>query len=94
VKRNEKVFTILASVKITRTMNIEEQLKNLQTASGDSLYKLQLKKARLTALVLAGATIISFIFLAFAFVQKERAGKLDAELAVTKQQLETCLNSK
>jgi hypothetical protein len=75
-------------------MNIEEQLKNLRTASGDSLYKVQLKKARLTALVLAGATIISFIFLAFAFVQKERADKLDAELAVTKQQLETCLNSK
>jgi hypothetical protein len=75
-------------------MNIEEQLKNVQTAGGEFLHKVQLKKARLAALVLASATIISLIFLVFAFVQKERAGKLEAELAVAKQQLEMCLNSK
>jgi hypothetical protein len=73
---------------------MEEQLKNLQIANGEYLYKIQVKKARLTALILANATIISLIFLAFAFVQKERAGKLEGELGVAKQQLEMCLNSK
>jgi hypothetical protein len=86
------IFSILGASQITHSMNIEEQLKNVRTANGESLYKVQLKKARLTALVLASATIISLIFLAFAFVQKERARKLEAELA--RQQLETCLNSK
>ena len=57
-------------------MNIEEQLKNIRIANGDSLYKVQLKKARLAALVLASATIISLIFLVFAFVQKEEPASL------------------
>jgi hypothetical protein len=67
-------------------MNAGEQLKNIPTADE----KAQLKRARLTAILLASATVISLVFLVFAFVQKEHARELKTELAATKQALETC----
>jgi hypothetical protein len=75
-------------------MNIEEQLKNIRMADGKTLYQQQLKRARATAILLASATIISLIFLVYAFVQKEHAEKLEIELLATKQALETCQSSK
>lgn len=67
-------------------MQSEEQIKALQ--------KQQLKRARNTALVLGSALIVCLIFLMTAFVHKEKAAKLESELVSTKQDLETCRNSK
>jgi hypothetical protein len=72
-------------------MNTEEQLND--RTDGKTFHELQLKRARLAAIVLAMATIISLIFLVFAFVQKEHARKLESELASTKKELEICRNS-
>jgi hypothetical protein len=71
-------------------MNLEEQLKTIRTENGKTFYEIQLKKSRITALVLASAIIISLCFLIFAFVQKERANHIEKELVNTKQALEVC----
>lgn len=75
-------------------MNAEEQLKNIRTADGKSFYEVQLRRSRITALILASATIISFAFLVYAFVQKEKAAELKAQLVATEQALESCQNAK
>lgn len=67
-------------------MHVEEELKILQTQ--------QLKRARITALVLGSAVIICLMFLMTAYVYKENAKELDAELMVTKLELQACRNSK
>ena len=53
--------------------SIDDQLKQIITPSGKSYYHVQLQKARIIAVVLAMATIVSLIFLVFAFVQKAAA---------------------
>jgi hypothetical protein len=73
---------------------IEDQLKEVRTANGKTLYDVQLKRARTTALILAAATIASLIFLVFAFVQKAHADQMRAELDTVKIELEACRNSK
>jgi hypothetical protein len=74
-------------------MTTGEQLKNIRMNTGKTFYELQLKRARLAAIVLALSTIISLIFLVFAFVQKEHARELQSELEATKQELELCRNA-
>jgi hypothetical protein len=54
-------------------MTIDEQLKQIKTANGKSLYEIQVRRARATALVLAAAIVVGLIFLVFAFVQKAAA---------------------
>jgi hypothetical protein len=49
-----------------------------------------LRKARVVALLLAAATIVSLLFLITAFVHKQRADLVEKELRETKQQLESC----
>jgi hypothetical protein len=73
-------------------MTVEDQLKDVRTASGKTLYEVQLKRARATAIALASATVASLIFLVVAFVQKERGDALERELAKAKQELEMCRN--
>ena len=56
--------------------------------------EIHLKRSRITYMLLALATIVSLIFLIFAFIQKANADKVGAELAATKHALEICQNSK
>jgi hypothetical protein len=51
-------------------LSVDEQLKQIITPGGKSLYAVQLRRARATAIILALATVVSLIFLTFAFVQK------------------------
>jgi predicted tellurium resistance membrane protein TerC len=49
--------------------------------------KAQRKKARVTAIALASATIISLIFLVFSFIQKAEAVKARAEADFLRQEM-------
>lgn len=60
-------------------MSIDDQLKQIKMPNGKSLYDVQLRRARITALVLASAAIVSLIFLVFAFVQKAAADSVRQE---------------
>jgi hypothetical protein len=84
------LFRILNSIQIP-SMNPEEQTVDPAVATFAAQ---QLKRSRLTAVVLAAATIVSLLFLVFAFIQKSRADLLATELAETRQMLEACRNSK
>jgi hypothetical protein len=54
-------------------MSVDDQLKQIITSNGKSYYQVQLQKSRIIAIVLAMATIVTLIFLVFAFVQKAAA---------------------
>jgi hypothetical protein len=53
--------------------SVNDQLKQIITPGGKSYYDLQLRKSRIIALILAVTTLVSLIFLVFAFVQKAAA---------------------
>jgi hypothetical protein len=53
--------------------SVNDQLKQIITPGGRSYYQVQLEKARMTAVVLALASLVTLIFLVFAFVQKAAA---------------------
>ena len=74
--------------------SVEDQLKEIRTANGKSYYDLQRKRARATAVVLAVATIISLIFMVFAFIRKSQTEEIRRELEVVKLELEACRNTK
>lgn len=59
--------------------SIDDQLRQILTPSGKSYYHVQIQKTRITAIVLAMATIISLIFLVFAFIQKAAADRAREE---------------
>lgn len=59
----------------------EQRIKELEQ-------KRKLKRARITALVLASATVISLIFLVFAFIQKANADKQTEEANLQRQKAE------
>lgn len=71
-------------------LTADEQLKSIRTEDGKTLYQVQLQRARITALVLASATIISLVFLSYAFVQKSEADQLRNELELAKEELARC----
>jgi hypothetical protein len=62
-------------------MSIDDQLKQIKLPNGKSLYEIQLRRSRITAVILATCTIVSLMFLVFAFVQKA-AGDVAREEAV------------
>jgi hypothetical protein len=74
--------------------NVDEQLKAIRTAEGKTLFEIQQKRARATALVLAGTTVVSLIFMVFSFVQKSAADEAILKLHAVKQQLELCQSGK
>lgn len=51
----------------------DDRLKEIILPNGKSYYHVQLQRSRITAGVLAMATVISLVFLVFAFVQKAAA---------------------
>ena len=61
-------------------VSVDDQLKQIISPSGKSYYHVQRQRARVTAVVLAAATVVSLIFLVFAFVQKAAADSARAEL--------------
>lgn len=69
---------------------VEDQLKSIRTAGGKTLYDTQLRRSRITALILASATIISLVFLTYAIMQKSEADRLRQELELAKQELARC----
>lgn len=54
-------------------VSVDDKLKQIITPSGKSYYQVQLQRTRLTAIILALSTLISLVFLVFAFVQKAGA---------------------
>jgi hypothetical protein len=70
-------------------MTAEERILEAKRKK-DSHDPIRLKRARITAIVLASATIISLVFLVYAFIQKEEANKLRQELELTRTQLQEC----
>jgi hypothetical protein len=50
----------------------------------------QVKRARVTAFVLASLVIVSLVFLVFAFIQKNESDVLRKKLAETQVELENC----
>jgi hypothetical protein len=54
-------------------MTIDDQLKQIKTHTGKSLYEIQMRKAKMTAFILAISTVACLVFLVFAFVQKAAA---------------------
>jgi hypothetical protein len=79
---------------LLKMKSVDDQLKEIRTANGKSLYDMQQKRARITALILAAATVISLIFLVIAFVQKSRGDEIRSELEAVKTELEACRSSK
>lgn len=73
---------------------VEDQLKEIRTASGKTLHDVQLKRSRTVAVVLASATVVSLIFMVFAFVQKSQNDAVKAELADVRAELEVCRTAK
>lgn len=65
-------------------ISVDDQLKQIITPSGKSVYHLQLQRARITAIVLAMAAVMSLIFVVFAFVQKAAADQA-REQAITNE---------
>jgi hypothetical protein len=55
----------------------------------NAFMKTQRKKARITAVVLGAATIISLIFLLFAFIQKMEANRARAEADALRVEMES-----
>ena len=60
-------------------VSVDDQLKLIITPSGKSYYHVQLQKTRVTAVVLSIATLITLIFLVFAFIQKAVADRAREE---------------
>jgi hypothetical protein len=58
----------------------EDFLRENRCANFDELSKKHLKRARITATVLGNATIVSLIFLIFAFIQKAETEKLRSKV--------------
>ena len=54
-------------------MNVEDQIRNLKQIS--PLSKEEKRKKIMTSIVLTGATVISVLFLTYAFIQKLEADK-------------------
>lgn len=76
-------------------VSVDDKLKQIITPSGKSYYHVQLQKARITAIVLAMATLISLIFLVFAFVQKAAADTArDEAVRIQKVALENEVRAK
>lgn len=63
-------------------------MNTTQNVDFEAYYHKSRKRAPIIALVLATATIISLIFLAFAFIQKTEADKLKSSLEQMKTQAE------
>jgi hypothetical protein len=59
----------------------EEFLRENRCADFEALSKIHLKRARITAALWGSATIISLIFLIFAFIQKAETEKQRAKVA-------------
>ena len=53
--------------------SVNDQLKQIIAPNGKSYYDIQLRKSRVTAFILALTTIVSLLFMMFAFVQKAAA---------------------
>jgi hypothetical protein len=66
----------------------EDFLRENNSSDFESLTKKQLKRARVTAITLGSATIISLIFLIYAFIQKVEADKSRDLLMRSATQLE------
>jgi hypothetical protein len=54
-------------------VSVDDQLKQIITPGGKSVYHVQLQRARITAIILALSAIMCLVFLVFAFVQKAAA---------------------
>jgi hypothetical protein len=76
----------------------EDFLRENNCADFETLSKKQLKKARMTAIALGSAIILSLIFLVFAFIQKAEADRsrdlLERSIAVAEAQRKLALESK
>lgn len=70
-------------------MKAEEHLENARIKR-DQLKKEDKKKNTMTSVVLSMATLISIVFLFYAFQQKQRATKLEQDLLLIKNELELC----
>lgn len=82
-------------------VSVDDQLKQIITPGGKSYYQVQLQRARVTAIVLAMAVVISLVFLVFAFVQKaaadtarERAVESESLLVELQGELNRCRSAK
>lgn len=69
---------------------IDSQLKSIRMTDGRTYLEHQLSRARKVAIVLASTTIVSLIFLVFAFVQKAESDKIRGEAELLRAELELC----
>lgn len=69
-------------------MTAEEHIHSAKTKP--KISKEELKRARITALVLALSIILSIVFLVFAFPQKSEAEKFKSEVLKTQKLLMEC----
>ena len=71
-------------------MTAEDQIREAHEKRMQGNDKEQIRRSRITAFVLASATVISLAFLIFAFIQKSEADQLKRDLLQTKEALERC----
>ncbi|HEY0743845.1 MAG TPA: hypothetical protein VGD40_20410 [Chryseosolibacter sp.] len=78
-------------------VSVDDKLKQIITPNGKSYYQVQQQRTRLTAIILGMSTLVSLVFLVFAFIQKaaadqarEMAVKNEVIVSQLKAELEKC----
>lgn len=71
-------------------MTNENEIIEYERNKPPQLKRVELQRARKIAIVLASATVVSLLFMVFAFIQKTRAESLQEEVTRIRAELERC----